>query len=245
MGGGGRPRYLAGKYLAPDERVLKEVHASRWFFFWRPTVVLTLVLLGEFLACSVFLRGMPQVPMVSSRAVALTAVFGSLGASQGPTVYLVVLVTTAILATIALFFVWRDWASTLYVVTNDRLIKQLGFFWRDTEEIGLRHVRSVDIYQAAPGASILNYGTLQIRSLSDVRFAEKTGSFVGKLHGVTEIDPYIHPKHPLTDEQGCEWWFSIADPVGVQRTIEHAIEKLEQGEAFASPSRGGSSFSAS
>lgn len=229
----GKPRYLPRKYLAPDERVRLEVHASRWFFFVRPVVVLGVAAVAEYLVLALAAPGVPGVPMLSYRAADVTSVSGlSLGGVGSPALRAIV-IATVLVAIWYVFLVWRAWASTLYVVTNNRLMKQLGFIWRDTEEIALRQVRSVDIYQRAAGASLLKWGTLQIRSLGDVRFAEGTGSFVGRLPGAIEIDPYVHPRDPLTDEQGCERWFSISDPVRVQRTIEDALEKLEEGRAVA------------
>ncbi|HTT16781.1 MAG TPA: PH domain-containing protein [Thermoplasmata archaeon] len=224
------PRYLSRRYLAQDEQVLAEVHASRLFFFTWPAVGVAVMLAAELTFLPRIAASLP-LPRTTTQAATVVPAFGPLaGNLVASRLELIVLLASVLVASWYLFLVWRKWASTLYVVTNDRLIKQRGFLYHDTKEIALRQVHSVDVYRHRLGRVLIRAGTLQIRSLASV--AGASGNTGASDRPSTEIDPYMDPRDPWTHEQGAEWWFSISNPIGVQRTIEDAIEKLEEGRAF-------------
>ncbi|MCI4329224.1 MAG: PH domain-containing protein, partial [Thermoplasmata archaeon] len=55
------------------------------------------------------------------------------------------------------------WTSTVYAVTNSRVIIQRGIWGRNFDEIPVQQVRGVDVHQSF-GMRLLGYGTVKVSS---------------------------------------------------------------------------------
>ena len=76
-----------------------------------------------------------------------------------------VVILAALLAIVALFLLipeWFTWWMTEIAVTSDRIIYKAGFIRRDTVEILMDKVESVDVDQSIMGR-LLDYGTVTVR----------------------------------------------------------------------------------
>jgi uncharacterized membrane protein YdbT with pleckstrin-like domain len=72
--------------------------------------------------------------------------------------------TTVIFGGLFLSFFLYAWFIrwiTEFAVTNRRVISKRGFIWRETEEMNMDKVETVDIDQTIPGR-ILDYGSIRI-----------------------------------------------------------------------------------
>src|SRR5262249_56933771 len=59
---------------------------------------------------------------------------------------------------------WFRWWTTEIAVTNRRVIYKTGFIWRDTTEMHMDKVESVEVKQSILGR-ILDYGDVEIRGV--------------------------------------------------------------------------------
>ncbi len=65
---------------------------------------------------------------------------------------------------IMLGLAWFRWWTTEIAVTNRRVIYKTGFIWRDTTEMHMDKVESVEVKQSILGR-IFNYGDVEIRGV--------------------------------------------------------------------------------
>ncbi len=76
----------------------------------------------------------------------------------------IVIVTAATFGVLFLatfFYAWFIRWITEFAVTNRRVISKRGFVWRETEEMNMDKVETVDVSQTILGR-ILGYGTMRI-----------------------------------------------------------------------------------
>jgi uncharacterized membrane protein YdbT with pleckstrin-like domain len=59
---------------------------------------------------------------------------------------------------------WFEWWTTEMAVTDRRVVYKTGFIWRDTIEMHMDKVESVDVRQSILGR-ILDYGDVEIRGV--------------------------------------------------------------------------------
>ena len=78
------------------------------------------------------------------------------------TLWQVIAALLAIFAAFLLIGEWFTWWTTEIAVTNDRIIYKAGFIRRDTVEILIDKVESVDVDQSIMGR-LLDYGTVTVR----------------------------------------------------------------------------------
>jgi uncharacterized membrane protein YdbT with pleckstrin-like domain len=69
--------------------------------------------------------------------------------------------TFGALFVVSFLYAWFIRWITEFSVTDRRVISKRGFVWRETEEMNMDKVETVDIDQSIPGR-ILDYGTLRI-----------------------------------------------------------------------------------
>jgi uncharacterized membrane protein YdbT with pleckstrin-like domain len=137
------PRYLKASYLANLEVLLAETRATPLFYFPGPIVflILVLVVLGIYTATP-SLHSLP---------------FG-LG-----TYVLDLLLLLLLVGIIWLLVRYLRWVSTLYAVTNQRVLVKRGILSRNFDEIPILQVRGVDVHQSIL-QRILGYGTIRVSS---------------------------------------------------------------------------------
>jgi membrane protein YdbS with pleckstrin-like domain len=225
-------------FLAPTEKVLIETHASKWFFFPGPVVALALLLVADYIAATGVFRWLPAVPRVTSWMTSIHVPFvgGTVGLST-------VLLLIALVASVGvgLWLVYREleWINDVYAVTNERLIKQQGIITHNFKDIPLKQIHTVEVLQKRLSARILKYGTLEMNSLANLSETEAETYTQGHMQVNRRVlraavDPYMNPRNDLVDEAGVEKWFSVPDPIRIQRTIEKASEEVGPGKAVGS-----------
>ena len=125
--------YING-VLQPDEQILR-VGRVHWIVYVRPFVLAAIGVLFLHLA---------------NRPNSL------------PTPMLIGASVCGVLAAIAFARAWFwKWATEL-AITNRRIIYKRGFIWRDTVEMNMGKVETVEVQQSLLGR-LLNYGTLQVK----------------------------------------------------------------------------------
>jgi uncharacterized membrane protein YdbT with pleckstrin-like domain len=120
--------------LQPDEHVLR-VGRIHWVVYLRP--LLLAAICGVFLYLSRRLDSLPMPMLIGAAISGVLAVVGFARASF-----------------------WK-WATEL-AVTNRRIIYKRGFIWRDTVEMNMGKVETVEVQQSLLGR-LLGYGSLQVK----------------------------------------------------------------------------------
>jgi membrane protein YdbS with pleckstrin-like domain len=218
-------------FLAPSEKVLIETHASKWFFFPGPVVALILLLAADYIAATGVFRWLPAIPKVTSWMTSIHVPFigGTIGLST-------VLLLIALVATLGVG-IWLasrelEWINDVYAVTNERLIKQQGIITHNFKDIPLKQIHTVEVLQKKLSARILKYGTLEMNSLANLSEPSVSSQSYGHQEANPRVfDPYMNPRNDKVDEAGVEKWFSVPDPIRIQRTIEKASEEIGPGRA--------------
>jgi uncharacterized membrane protein YdbT with pleckstrin-like domain len=86
-----------------------------------------------------------------------------------PTAVLFLLAMAAVVAALAIYLTVRAWFSrwtTETDVTNFRVVHKEGFIQRETFEMSMDKIESVDVVQSVPGR-ILGYGDVTIRGVGE------------------------------------------------------------------------------
>jgi Bacterial PH domain len=212
----GQSKYLRSGYLSPRERVQIETHASKWFYFPGPVFAILVFLVLDYAAAAAAFSILPGLPVLtrSIRGLPIHIFSGPTGAAVLLLIIFVVLTLVASYWCLSRFF---DWASDVYVVTDDRLIEQTGIIRHEIREIPLAQVRNIDVDQASLVARVFRYGSLKINSLQT---AQSGGHLL--------LEPHVlNPRAPEAEGAGVEQWIGIPDPLGIQERIEEVHAHLE------------------
>jgi uncharacterized membrane protein YdbT with pleckstrin-like domain len=70
-------------------------------------------------------------------------------------------ITFGVLFVVCFLYAWFIRWITEFAVTSRRVISKRGFVWRETEEMNMDKVETVDIDQSIPGR-ILDYGSISV-----------------------------------------------------------------------------------
>ena len=148
------PRLLKATYLADQEVLLDETRATGLFYFPGPVVFTLLFGALAYLTAA-------KVHGWFGQIAAYSDALSHLGSSARYVEYLF-----GLLALIGLLWIlvrYLRWISTVYAVTNRRVIVQRGILGREFDEIPILQVRGVDVHQTA-GQRLLGYGTVRVSS---------------------------------------------------------------------------------
>jgi membrane protein YdbS with pleckstrin-like domain len=183
---------MKATYLGPEENFLWEGRPSGWLYFPGPILLLIIVLAGNLYLWA----RLPGSPLAS-----IIPAFSFMGSylNAGVSVHSLRIILGLVLLLVAIIFLAERWfrrATTVFAVTNTRLIRQKGIFSKDFDEIQLRQIRGIDVKQGI-GQRILGYGTVKLS-------AEAGGS----------------------GAMGNEEWKGFPSPVKFQRMVESAQESL-------------------
>ncbi len=219
----GKSRLLRHGYLASNEQVLLETHPSKWWYFVGPVFWGLVVAFFDYIVAA---RASSSMPWAKSVSTALAPISPNL------------LVAIAVVINVA-WLVWLgirtyDWAWRAYVVTDDRIIQQDGIVRHVVQEIPIRQIRDVDVFQASLWARAFHYGNLRFKSLTEIELPQLTSDF-GQLAvdysprgnltvPVTTPDKRLEtiydPRDKLAMETGVEWWVGVPDPFAIERLVE-------------------------
>jgi uncharacterized membrane protein YdbT with pleckstrin-like domain len=120
--------------LQPDERILR-VGRIHWVVYLRPFALAAIC--GLFLHLASRPNSLPTPMLIGAGICAVLALF-----------------------TLARAWFWK-WATEL-AITNRRIIYKRGFIARDTVEMNMGKVETVEVQQSLLGR-LLNYGTLDVK----------------------------------------------------------------------------------
>jgi membrane protein YdbS with pleckstrin-like domain len=151
-----QPRLLKKTYLAEGEVLLREVRATKLFFFPGPIVVLLIVLFLDYLSASAVYHSLPPAPYLTG----LFRMIPSLGVHLKFAIYAFFLFVT-LLVLLWILIRYMRWIRTVYAVTDHRVIVQRGIVSRDVNEIPVNQVRGVDVHQTG-WQRMLGYGTIRL-----------------------------------------------------------------------------------
>ncbi len=152
------PKLLRATYLADQENLLKETRGTALFYL--PGPVFWLIVLGILDYSVAAIRvGLPGFPVLSNLWTQSPVVD-----RMGPQTYLLV----AFLFLTLIVFIWfivryLRWISTVYAVTNQRVIVQSGIVGRSFDEIPVLQVHGVDVHQTG-WQRLLGYGSVRVSS---------------------------------------------------------------------------------
>lgn len=156
------PKLLKATYLADQESLLRETRGTALFYFPGPVLWLLALLLLDYSVAPLRISGLPYFPYLTDLWSKVPAI-----ARYGPETYLLISFLFLTLV-VFLWFVTRylRWISTVYAVTNLRVIVQSGIIGRGFDEIPVMQVRGVDVHQTA-WQRLLGYGTVRVSSEGD------------------------------------------------------------------------------
>ncbi len=251
----GRSRLLRRHVLAPDERVLLEMHPSKWwYFFWPAVAALVLVVVEAVLQTRAY-RSSPSVR-------SLLALLGKIPYPAGmPSA--TASVNGVVVALFVVVGLWAAiefvrWINQTYVVTDSRLIEQIGIVRHTIQEIPMRQIRDVIVYQKTLIGRLLRYGNLQFKTLLEAdqqraramaAWAEDhfdpRGTFwfdplrpdepMGRREQARRAGPSGEelPKIAVEQDSGVEWWIGIPNPFLIERTVEGFLRSATAGPTAA------------
>jgi hypothetical protein len=206
----GHSKLLRRHFLSPSEQVLLETHPSKWWYLPQVIVAAAFLAFFDYLVLAKIDSGLPQVALVSSWLARLPY----------PSIipWSLLLGSLAILLTVAwaAWAAWKfyRWASQTYAVTDERVVEQKGIIRHVIQEIPLRQIRDVDVFQKSLIARMFRYGNLRFKSLSWIESPQ--GSRFDKLSEVYD------PENDEARESGVEWWVCVPNPFLIERTVEEA-----------------------
>ncbi|MDH4123121.1 MAG: PH domain-containing protein [Thermoplasmata archaeon] len=151
-----KPKHISSKLLASNEKVLMESRQSAIKYMKGGAIAIILMIACLLLAFWVRLN-LPELPIIQTY---LEGTYGE---------YITyVLIGIGILFLIYFIVKWMRWSSTIYVMTNERVIIKKGIVGRDFEDMPLRMITNIDVSQSASQRA-LGYGTVIFSSQSGER----------------------------------------------------------------------------
>ncbi len=153
-----KPKHISPKLLALDEKVLIETRTStiRHMTGGIMSIVVALVMLLIAFWNKIFTS--TNLPFISD--LLNNANYGSIVS--------IIFVLLALLFFIFFIVRYLRWVSTLYVMTNERVMTKRGILGRDLDDMPLRMITNVDVNQSV-GQRFMGYGTVIFSSQSGAR----------------------------------------------------------------------------
>lgn len=192
-------------YLASSEQVLLETHPSKWWYFVGPALWGAILVIFD--------------SLVAGRAMAppRPAWQLSIWPSSAP---VNLLVAIAVVLNV-MWFVWLglrtyEWAFFAYAVTDDRIVQQTGIIRHVVQEIPIRQVRDVVVYQTTLWGRVFRYGNVRFKSLAE---PERPGA-LSLLEEAIRGSP--NPRSEVAMSSGVEFWFGVPNPFLIERVVEAA-----------------------
>lgn len=238
----GRSRLLRRHVLAANEQVLLETHPSKWWYFFWPAVAAILVAVADLITWS---RWFERIPFAHQIATDLERIAWPSGLPSSLTTFWAVSLVLYLVLALWVAVETIRWINLTYVVTDSRLIEQIGIVRHTIQEIPLRQVRDVIVYQKTLIGRILRFGNLQFKTLLEVDLRKAQAIAHWAEH---HFDPrgqfWFDPDRPETtmtrrellghpapareklipvnveQESGVEWWIGLPNPFLIERTVE-------------------------
>jgi len=145
----GKARLIPRKFLSSDEKVVLETRPSAWLHMKAGGLAMFLGIVALILFLWTSVLDLPDIPYVSAALA---------NASYGLYIKYALLVLF-VLATVFFFAKYLRWNSTIYAVTDERVIIQRGILAKTYEDMPLTMITNVDMAQSLSHRA-LGYGTL-------------------------------------------------------------------------------------
>jgi len=153
----GKPKHISPKLLTADEKVLIETRTSKVKHMTGGAFSLILMLGSLLLAYWDRIFPSTTVPVLSEL---LTGTYGWL--------FSIAFLVLAALFLLNFIVRYLKWISTLYAMTNARVITKKGILGRSFEDMPLDMITNIDVSQSAV-QRLLGYGTVVFSSQSGAR----------------------------------------------------------------------------
>ena len=143
-----KAKLIPRKFLSSDEHIIFESRPSGWLYMKSASLAIMIAIVAGVIFAWEWIPSVPDLPVVSD------AVNGTNGD--------IVQWAFAAVAVVALIFFsarWLRWSSTVYAVTDERVIKQKGILNKIYEDIPVTMITNIDMAQSL-GKRYLGYGTL-------------------------------------------------------------------------------------
>lgn len=153
-----KPKHISPKLLALDEKVMLESRMStvRHMTGGITSIVVALVLLLVAFWNKIF--SSTNLPIISD--LLSNASYGN--------IISIIFILLALMFFIYFIVRYLRWISTLYVMTNERVMTKRGILGRDFDDMPLRMITNVDVNQSV-GQRLMGYGTVVFSSQSGTR----------------------------------------------------------------------------
>jgi len=153
------PKLLKATYLGDTEYLLEETRATKIFYFPGPVVWTVLFGVLAFASAHAISSAVPNwFPWLYS---GLT--LSNYLSSPMPMYLAFFWLLLFLIGLLWILIRYFRWITTVYAVTNRRVIVQKGILGKDFDEIPVTQVRGVDVHQSF-GQRILGYGTVRVSS---------------------------------------------------------------------------------
>jgi len=153
------PKLLKATYLGDTEYLLEETRATKLFYFPGPVVWTVLFGVLAFASAHAISSAVPNwFPWLYS---GLT--LSNYLSSPMPMYLAFFWLLLFLIGLLWILIRYFRWITTVYAVTNRRVIVQKGILGKDFDEIPVTQVRGVDVHQSF-GQRILGYGTVRVSS---------------------------------------------------------------------------------
>jgi len=143
-----KAKLIPRKFLSSDERVVFESRPSGWLYMKSASLALLIAIVAAVIFAWKWIPSVPDLPMISS----------AINGSDGDIVQLA-FAAVAVLAFVFFVARWLRWSSTVYVATDERVIKQKGILSKTYEDIPVTMITNIDMAQSL-GKRYMGYGTL-------------------------------------------------------------------------------------
>jgi membrane protein YdbS with pleckstrin-like domain len=162
------PKLLKATYLGDTEYLLEETRATKLFYFPAPILWTLIFGLLALFAAPAISSAVPRLFPSLTSGLTLSSYLSA--SSQKYLAYFwVLLFLVGLLWLVIRYF---RWITTVYAVTNRRVIVQKGILGKDFDEIPVTQVRGVDVHQSF-GQRILGYGTVRVSSEGGTRLGNE------------------------------------------------------------------------
>lgn len=144
-----KPKYISSKFLSSDEHLVFESRPSAFKFMVSGSIVMLIGIIALVIFAWKWIPNAPSIPYISDYLS---------NADYGQFVQLA-FGAVFFLALIYFFYKWLRWNSTIYAVTDERIILQTKILAKEYDDIELMLITNVETRQTL-GQRLLGYGTL-------------------------------------------------------------------------------------
>ena len=142
-------KHIPRKLLSSDENVVWESRPSALKFMVSASTVMVIGLAALVIYALEYVVDGPTIPYITEQLE------GEYGEYLG-----YILLVVFVIAFVYFLDKWLRWGSTVYAITDERIITQKGILNKDYDDVELPMISSVDVHQPL-SKRMLGYGTIR------------------------------------------------------------------------------------